>query len=273
MLVWACIAPHGGELIPELANGNLGRMAVTRAAMADLGERCRKAAPETIVVYTPHGLCIEDYVSVSVTRYAAGVLDGEGGTRIAASFMVDGELALALSEEAGKRGVPVAQAAYTEDGEPAPLFPLDWGALVPLWFMGAQWERPPQVVAVCPARSLSRRQLIDFGYATVEAAHAVGRRVALICSADQGHGHSPDGPYGFAPMSASYDRAYCQAVSQNALSRLLHWREDWIEAALADSYWQTLMLYGALRHTPLQPRLLSYEAPTYFGMACVELRP
>jgi aromatic ring-opening dioxygenase LigB subunit len=72
MLVWACIAPHGGELIPELANGNPGRMAVTRAAMEDLGERCREAAPETVVIYTPHGLYIDDYVSVSVTRYAGG---------------------------------------------------------------------------------------------------------------------------------------------------------------------------------------------------------
>jgi aromatic ring-opening dioxygenase LigB subunit len=272
MLVWACIAPHGGELIPELVDQrDLPRMAATRAGMEELGRRCRAASPETLVVYTPHGLCIDDHVSISVTTQAAGALDGENGRRVAAQFEVDGTLALTLSDLAANAGVPMAQAAYLPDGQPAPLLPLDWGALVPLWFMGADYDPPPRVVIVCPSRSLSRRQLIAFGRATVEAAHHCGRRIAILCSADQGHGHAEDGPYGHSPLSASFDRAYCRAISENAFQRLLYWREDWIEGALTDSFWQTLMLYGALQHTPLRPQLLTYEAPTYFGMACAAL--
>jgi aromatic ring-opening dioxygenase LigB subunit len=37
--------------------------------------------------------------------------------------------------------------------------------------------------------------------------------------------------------------------------------------AKADSYWQMLMLEGALGHG-WKGELLSYEAPTYFGMLC-----
>ncbi len=42
---------------------------------------------------------------------------------------------------------------------------------------------------------------------------------------------------------------------------------------MTDSYWQTLMLLGALKASPLKPELLSYEAPTYFGMACAAFEP
>jgi aromatic ring-opening dioxygenase LigB subunit len=61
-------------------------------------------------------------------------------------------------------------------------------------------------------------------------------------------------------------------VCEGDLGRLLRWRSDWIEAAMPDSYWQTLMLHGALEVSPMRPELLSYEAPTYFGMACAEYR-
>ncbi len=272
-LVWACIAPHGGELIPELCNGNAERMRVTREAMEELGRRCRAALPDTIVVYTPHGHEVPGHACISVTKTVHGILEGEDNRRVSADFAVDARFAFDLCERASARSVPTAQAAYLSDETIAPMLPMDWGALVPLWFMGHNYEPRPQVVVVCPSRELSRRQLVAFGQATAESASLTNRRIALICSADQGHGHSADGPYGFAPMSPSYDRAYCQTVRENALHRLLHWREDWIEAALSDSYWQTLMLYGVMTQIPMNAEMLSYEAPTYFGMLCAELRP
>ncbi len=269
MLVWACIAPHGGELIPELANGTLARMERTREAMCALGSRCQAAGPETIVVFTPHGLAIPGYVSVSVGRKAAGTVDGENGGRIASMFRIDGDLASEICISAATRNVPTVQAAFDRQGKPVEYLPLDWGALVPLWFMGARWDSVPEIVVVCPDRSLPRRNLIAFGRATADAAEKSPKRIALICSGDQGHGHGSDGPYGFARESASYDRAYCLAVAEGNIDRMIHWRSDWIEAAMPDSYWQTLMLHGVLQQVPMNPVMLSYEAPTYFGMACV----
>lgn len=270
MIVWACIAPHGGELIPQLANGNLERMARTRCALERLGRHCQVEQPETIVVYTPHGICVDGCVSVSVACYVAGELAGEGGGSVYCRLAVDTELAHDLSEHAVRMGIPVIEAAYRPSGEPAEELPLDWGSLVPLWFMGAQWVKPPTVVIACPSRSLARRQLVAFGRATAEVAQKSGKRVALICSADQGHGHSADGPYGYSKASQSYDRAYCRAVEQGGLGRLIHWRSDWIASAMPDSFWQTLMLYGAVAFSGLRGTILSCEAPTYFGMVCAE---
>ena len=45
-----------------------------------------------------------------------------------------------------------------------------------------------------------------------------------------------------------------------------------VRDAKPDSYWQMLMLHGALRGQGWRGELLSYEAPTYFGMLCASYR-
>ena len=47
--------------------------------MGELGRRCLAAAPETIVVYTPHGLSQEGIITLSLSPCAAGKLQGEHG--------------------------------------------------------------------------------------------------------------------------------------------------------------------------------------------------
>lgn len=241
--------------------------------MQELGERCLRAAPETLVVFTPHGVCVEGCIVLSYAMRGVGALDGSNGVRLVMQFRMDHQLADAIAHAAADRGVPVGVMGYTPQGGPAAVFPLDWGVTIPVYFMGARWRNPPSLVVACPDRSLPRRSLLAFGEAVVHAAARQGRRIAIVCSADQGHGHSEDGPYGFSRASASHDRAYCRAIRDNALERLLRWRNDHIEAAMTDSYWQTLMLLGALKTSPLKPELLSYEAPTYFGMACAAFEP
>jgi aromatic ring-opening dioxygenase LigB subunit len=142
--------------------------------------------------------------------------------------------------------------------------PLDWGALIPLTFM-----RAPAVV-VSPCRALSNEQHVLAGRALADATG--GRRVALIASADHGHGHAPDGPYGFAAESARYDREIQALVRENRLGALEEWEPGFALAAKADSFWQLLMLDGAIGEA-FEVELLSYEAPTYYGMLTASFTP
>src|SRR5207244_4500302 len=75
MLVWACIAPHGSEFIPELRFANRERMRCTGAAMEELGRRCRAAKPDTLVVYTPHWVNVDDHYTVSIMANGVGTLE------------------------------------------------------------------------------------------------------------------------------------------------------------------------------------------------------
>jgi aromatic ring-opening dioxygenase LigB subunit len=267
-LVFACIAPHGGEVIAELAGDMMPRMAATRAAMEELGHRLEAAQPDTVVVITPHGVRVAGAVCVMTTERAIGTLEGEQGQgRVEVDMAVDTELGRQIAEHAARiYNVPTVTAIYGASGGDGCYTPLDWGAVVPLWFLGARWPKPPSIVSITPSRTLTLRQLYDFGTAVSEVAHKMGRRVALVASADWGHAHAADGPYGYDPASAEFDAMVVETVRRDDLDSLLEADLDFADRAKVDGLWQTVMLAGALRHTPMGGELLSYEAPTYFGM-------
>jgi len=268
-LVFAAIAPHGSELIPELAGRDLPRMSKTRAALRELGRRAARARPDTVVVLTPHGQIVENAISIGMTARAAGTLGERPPASVSASFQTDRALARLLFAAGRQQDVPllgIVAGDKDEDAERIPL-PLDWGALVPLWFIARPLDPRPHVVVLAPDRSLPRETLVRCGVAIAQAARESGKRVVLIASCDQGHAHDAHGPYGFDPASREHDDAMVAAIANDDLAALLDWDNDLLEAAKVDAYWQTLILAGALGHTPMRPELLSYEAPTYFGMA------
>jgi aromatic ring-opening dioxygenase LigB subunit len=61
-------------------------------------------------------------------------------------------------------------------------------------------------------------------------------------------------------------------VERNALGELLAFDPKFVADAKADSFWQMLMLHGAIGDS-WQAEFLSYEAPTYFGMLCASFTP
>lgn len=264
-LVFACIAPHGGHLL--LPVGAPGPVPECRRAMARLRETFWEARPDCVAVLTPHGVRVEGAVSVGVTATGYGELEEDGG-KIAVAVETDLDLAAAWAYRATEWGVSVAPlSGEMLSEEPGAALSLDWGVTIPLALLTSGAEALPTVVA-CPARDLPRTQLVDWGEALVEAADQLGRRVALVVSADQGHGHAADGPYGYAAASAEYDSAMRAAVEADDLARLLDWPADYAKNALADSYWQTLALIGAGRRVPLRARFLAYEVDHYFGLLC-----
>lgn len=272
-LVFACIAPHGSMIIPLLREKEAEKALATRAAMEELGRRMAAARPDTVVLVTPHGHRVDGYFSLLNNQRVRGELGGAGngsGNSLAVEFDVDKELNEAIIEEARSLEVPVTRIGYIVADDPSFSQPLDWGATVPLWFMGALFQPQPRVVIACPDRWQMPWELFPaFGRAIRQAAEATGRRVALIASADMGHAHDPNGPYGFNPASAEFDAATIEAVQAEDLGRLLSFDQAWHKRAATDAYGQILNLHGAIEGLQFHPELLSYEVPTYFGMMCV----
>lgn len=274
-LVFACIAPHGSEVIAELAGEMTPRTAATRGAMEELGRRMSDAHPETVVVLTPHGVRVTGAVCVMTTERAFGMLQAEQGQeKVEVDMAVDAELGLGIAEHAAHvYAVPTVTAIYGSTGGDSCFTPLDWGAVVPLWFLGARWPTPPAIVSITPSRALTLKQLYDFGTAIAEISVQMGRRVALIASADWGHAHSADGPYGFDPASAEFDAMVVETIKAGDLDQLLRADLDFAERAKVDGLWQAVTLAGALHHTLMRGQLLAYEVPSYFGMLVAAYEP
>lgn len=271
-LIYSCIAPHGGSIIEELAGEELELFRPTREAMEKLGEKVKDKKPDTIIILTPHGLRVRDNVCIYTSENCRGSLSENGGT-VSADFKCDRELAEKILTEAKERKIPIVGVNYgTASGE-ASNIEMDWGTLIPLWYMGARDEKKPEIVVIGPSREIPPGQLLELGKVVAEASQASDKKVVLVASADQAHAHDPNGIYGFHPAAVQYDQAIIDIVMNNHFEKLMEFDMNFVESAKPDSLWQMVILYGAMHIVPMKPQFLSYQAPTYFGMlvAAMEL--
>ncbi len=267
-LVFAAIAPHGGISIAEACAPDERDVAIrTRTGMEELAERFDAARPDVTVLLTPHNVHVEGAMAVVVAGTIAGALTG-AASPVALSVPIDRIFAYAVKQALDEAGIPVVGVSYGGNDAPGATMPMDWATLVPLWFMGGRTMPPTPVVIVAPARDLSADAHIEAGRAIAAAARDSGKRVVLIASADNGHAHDANGPYGYDPAAQEYDRAIVQIVQENNVPAFRSVSPALVSNAKADSWWQLLMLSGALEGASWQGELLSYEAPTYFGMLC-----
>jgi aromatic ring-opening dioxygenase LigB subunit len=266
-LVFAAIAPHG--TLPEAP---VPGAETTHEALAELGRRFTAAAPAGTIVLSPHNVHVEGHFAVVLAGTLSGSLDDFDAPGIKLSCPVDVELAtqaiIALHDE----GVPVVGASFGANDPAAATAPMDWGVLIPLWFMGGRSDPQVPVVVVSPARDRPIEEHVTAGRALARAAKESPKRIAMIASADHGHAHDPEGPYGFDPAAAAYDEIVVRAVRENHLGGLLELDPPFVAAAKADSWWQLAMLHGALGDA-WRGEFLSYEASTYFGMLCAAYAP
>lgn len=240
MIAFVAIAPHGDlDAAPEL-----------RAAMVELGRRMDAASVEAAVVVTPHNVHVEGHFAV--------VVAGKVGP-----FATDRGLAAAILDAMRDERVPVLGVSYGGNVPAEAEMPLDWGTGVPLDFMPAD-----RTVVVCPARDRPLSEHVRAGRAVAQGAGR--KRVALIASADHGHAHDPDGPYGFDPAAAAYDERLQEILRSGRLD--FEPLADVVDAARADSLWQLLVLQGAAGEDATVDQLV-YAAPTYYGMLCAQVVP
>ena len=271
-LVFASIAPHGSIAIAEWCTPEQRPLAArTRAAFEDLGRRFDAAKPDATVLLTPHHVHVEGHMAVVVSGGMHGVLEG-GASRVELRAAVDQPLARSMQRAIAGAGVPVVGVSYGANDQTAAVTPMDWATQVPIHFMGGRASPAVPIVMIAPARDLSWDLHIAAGRAIATAAADSGKRVALIASCDHGHAHDPKGPYGYSPASKIFDDRVVDVVRRNALGELRSFEPAFVAEAKADSFWQMLMLHGAIGNE-WRADFLSYEAPTYFGMLCAAFTP
>ena len=249
-VVFGAIAPHGNPVY-EQPHGP------TAQGMHELKRRLDASRAEAAILVTPHGTLLDGHFGV--VRSAR--LEEHRSRFVEEGRLYEGDGDPELADECVRAlqdaGLPALGLTFGSTVAGGSEMPVDWGAGIPLSFL-----RVPAVV-VTPCRALTNEQHVAAGAAL---AAATGRRdVAFVASADHGHGHAEDGPYGYSEHSAPYDADVRDVVSRNALAELPGWDAQRARDALADSFWQLLMLHGALGDR-FDAELLSYEAPTYFGM-------
>jgi aromatic ring-opening dioxygenase LigB subunit len=220
-IVFACIAPHGAGIIPELAGDSLEAFVPTRKSMKTLANWMQKQQAETIIIASPHNVRLEAAIGVVTTEFTEGTLKANS-KQIRLRCTCDRQLAKEVLRNAKRLMLPVVGINYGTNEGPASCMPMDWGTFIPLWFFAGKDQDKLKVIVVTPSREIPLHHLVDFGQAIAEAAEVSGRRTAFVASADQGHAHMANGPYGFHSASAEFDEMVKHAVSENDIKPLLN---------------------------------------------------
>ena len=271
-LVYACIAPHGSDIIPQLANREtIKSFEPTRKGMLRIAQDVKRARPDTIIIASPHNLRVHQHIGIVTAENSSGTLNGWNAPSKSVKLKVKCNPAMAkqLLSTALRRKLPAVGVNYgTFTGENSDMA-MDWGTFIPLWFFaGKKSGKRPRVLIVTPSREIPLEENVAFGRAIADLAKKSRERIVFVASADQAHAHKKNGPYGFHQAAAKYDKLVVNAIEHDDISSLNHLDKRFVENAKPDSLWQIAILSGIAEEVPLTPHLYSYQVPTYFGMIC-----
>lgn len=265
--------PHGGDIIPELSTRKTEHLFErTRQSVRKIAKEIRRVKPSTIVIASPHNLRLQNNIAIVTSVNSSGTLKGPGTRSVTLKLRCDRNFSHELLRMASRKRLPVVGANYgTADG-PASDMPMDWGILVPMWFVAREESIKTGTVIVTPSREIPLSQNIAFGKTIGELAEKKKERIVFIASADQAHAHKKSGPYGFNRAAAKYDEFVSQAIRNNRIESITRLTKKFVEDAKPDSLWQMAILAGITRVVEMRGDLLSYEVPTYYGMTCAAFR-
>ena len=275
-LVYACIAPHGSEVIEQLASKVAAKkFRETRDGLRRLASDVGKASPDTVVIATPHSLRLSGKIGIVLSENSTGTLRASPRNKKTVSLKAkcDVKFAHELLERSTRKHLPVVGAHYgTSEGITSDM-PMDWGTLVPLWFLMPRCRKRPRIVIVTPSCEIPLSRNFEFGRLVAEQAEAeCGKRVVFVASADQAHAHKHAGPYGFSRQAKNYDRRVLDALMSNRMRAIMSFERALVEAAKPDSLWQMAILAGIADKVKLSAEIVSYDVPTYFGMICASFQ-
>ncbi len=263
-IIGAFIMPHPPVILPEVGRGREKGIAATIAAFEACARRIAALEPDTLVILSPHATAYADYFHISPGDRAAGDMARFGAPQVRLCVEYDAALVVAIAEAAAQEGVP-AGTKGSRDGA------LDHGTFVPL----------RMVRAACPGAKIVRIGLsglspIDhyrLGQAVARAAGKLNRRAVVLASGDLSHKLTADGPYGFAPEGAKYDRCVTRAMASGSFLDFLTLSPELNEAAAACGTGSFQIMAGALDGVSVKPELLSYEGPFGVGYAVAAFEP
>ena len=170
-LVFAAIAPHGGLAVEEWCDPDEREVArLTRQGFEALGRRFLAARPDATIVATPHHVHVEGALAVIVGAELSGALE-DSFSPVELACPIDLELSFEVLAALGER-VPAVGVGFGSNDPESATVPMDWGTLIPLWFLGGRADPPLPVVVVCPSRDLSLERHAEAGRALAAAAAA-----------------------------------------------------------------------------------------------------
>ncbi|HYL98364.1 MAG TPA: AmmeMemoRadiSam system protein B [Blastocatellia bacterium] len=262
-IVFAGIAPHPPLLVPEVGGDRILEVAQSQRALRDFARQLVQAGPDSLVLISPHSPLDARCFLARSTPELAGDFAEFRASKVRLKFKNDLELLRAIKEAAAEEALLVK--GIQEE------YPLDHGALVPLYYLAeAGWTGP---VVVLSFTLQSNDKHLAFGKVIRKAAVRANRQVALVASGDLSHRLIVGGPYEFEPTAHEFDEQVVQAIAEGEAAGVLNIDPDLRDRAGECGYRSIVIALGTVGEEIRNSRVLSYEGPFGVGyMVAVLMR-
>lgn len=253
-IVFAGIAPHPPLLIPEVGGSRIAQVADSQRALREFSRRLVATSAETVVVISPHSPLDPRCFTARSTAELKGDFREFHAPEVRLVFKNDLDLLSAVKHAGLREGIELLKLERD--------YPLDHGALVPLYYLSeAGWSGP---LVVCGFTLQSNEKHLAFGRAIARAAYELGRRVAVVASGDLSHRLIVGGPYEFEPTAHLFDEHIVDAIKSGDADQALSVDPDLRERAGECGYRSIVIALGSVDEAPRDHQVLSYEGP--FGV-------
>ena len=253
-IVFAGIAPHPPLLVPEVGGSRIAQVAASQRALREFSGRLINTNPETIVVISPHSPLDPRVFTARSINELAGDFREFLAPAVRLTFPNDLDMVDAIRQAAAAQGVDLRPLEHD--------YPLDHGALVPLYYLHEAGWRGPIVVIGFTLQSNEKH--LAFGRAIARAASAINRRVALVASGDLSHRLAVDGPYEYEPTAHLFDEQVVDAIGRGDASSVINIDPELRARAGECGYRSIVIALGTVGETLCDHQVLSYEGP--FGV-------
>ncbi|MFX1589038.1 MAG: hypothetical protein ACFFC1_12855, partial [Promethearchaeota archaeon] len=225
--------------------------------------------PEIIFLTTPHSIALSNDYGIYLNKGASGTAEWNGeyqeySVKVDINQEISNQLLGYLYEkETAIHGI----LAYTKGVN----IPIRWGEAVPLWFLRNLSSNPEYIILSQTLRRLEQvkeliPETITLGNNLSLFFERIEKRVVVIISADLGHTHNPEGPFGFAEEAETFDKMIQEwAVSLDG-KMLTKKILPLLGKALCCGFIGFVILQGMINNKGFIPNVLIRETPTYYGM-------
>ena len=260
----AFIVPHPPIILPAVGRGEEKKISATTDSYRAVAAAVAEAAPETIVLTSPHSVMYRDYFHISPGKSAHGDMAEFRAKSVSVDKQYDCEFVKALSALADKEGLPAGTLGEKEAR-------LDHGTVIPLSFIDEAYTDYKLVrIGLSGLGALEHYRL---GKLIARTAEQLNRRVVFIASGDLSHKLKEDGPYGFAAEGPVFDSEVTAAMADGDFLKMLSFPEGFCSAAAECGLKSFQIMAGALDGLSVESRLLSYEGPFGVGYGVASFIP
>lgn len=257
-ILGAFFVPHPPLLIPQIGQGAEVEVANTVRAYHTVCEQIANLSPQTICLISPHSEESSDSFTVITGKGGRGDMSAFSAPTVVFKKRYDTAFSTALIKSVSDAGVSVSACGGDE-------YPIDHGAIVPLYFLESHFTEY-ELVRI----SVSNLPLSDHyrvGQAITRTAELMNRNIVVIASGDLSHRLGKGSPYGFREEGPVFDRQITKALAGGDFRSVLEMDEELADAAGECGLKPLLVLSGTLDQRSVASVLLSYEAPYGVGYA------